>query len=134
MIKRQISFFLITGICGFIIDAGGVYVLSHIFGFNPVLARLPSLATAIITTFFLNRFFTFSHVRTASSFNDFLKYVTANGFSQGINFVVYTTLVSINFFFRKFPVAAVFCGSLTAAIFSFLVFKHIVFKADEKKF
>lgn len=128
MIKREVGFFLIAGGTGFMIDAGGVYVFSHLFDVHPVIARVPSFLTAIMVTFFINRTLTFAHARHAPIGKAFMKYISANGLSQGVNFVVYTSLVTFMSFFHHFPVFAVAAGSAIAAVISFLMFKYIVFK------
>jgi putative flippase GtrA len=56
--KRIVSFLLAGGI-GFAVDAGVLLALTAWLGFDPFLARIASVATAILATFLINRSLTF---------------------------------------------------------------------------
>lgn len=130
--KREVFFFLVAGGFGFLVDAGGVFVLTHLYDLPPIIARAPCFMAAILTTFVLNRTLTFQHGRSLPLLKSFVKYMSANGLGQGGNFAIYTALVSSSAFFRTFPVLAVGIGSAIAAFFSFFMFKYIVFKPHDQ--
>lgn len=129
--KRQLPLFLIIGGVGFVIDAGGVFLLVTLLGVEPLLGRVPGFCLAIVTTFLLHRFLTFKTDNLVPLFSAFVRYLAANAVSQGLNFGVYTVLVMHIAFFAALPIGAVFVGSAVAAILSFILFKTIVFKTHD---
>lgn len=138
--KRQISLFLVIGAIGFAIDIGGVFVLVSLLDLPAGIGRIPGLTLALTATFFLNRNITFR--ATASSDNDrppplknlakdAIRYLAANGISQGTNFALYLYLVNRFLLFQAMPVMAASIGCAVAAIMSFLLFKYAVFRTQD---
>ena len=130
--KKQLFYFLIVGSIGFIIDAGGVFLLSHMLDFSPILIRIPPFICAIFVTFYLNWKYTFStasgaeHIGLAKAV---VKYMSANAASQGLNFAIYTGLVMGFSIFYNAPYLAVTLGSLSVMFLSFALSKYWIFKA-----
>ena len=133
---REVFFFLLAGVIGFSIDAGGVFLISTFFSISAIPARIPGFALALMATFIINHNITFSGTLPAkqkpSIKTAFIKYLSANSVSQAVNFGLYTALVSMIPVFSNTPVFAVAASSLVAAVISFILFKYVVFKRHEK--
>lgn len=125
--KKQILWFLVVGSIGFIIDGGGLFILTSFFDWSPIYARVISMPLAIIATFVLNRSLTFKDKSKALG-RSFATYVTANAVSQGINFGLYTALVLSVSSLYEVPMIALVMSSAVAMVFSFLLSKYWVFK------
>ncbi len=125
--KRELLFFLIAGAVGFMIDAGGVFILTHLADWHPIPARLPSFLIALTVTFFLNRYLTFK-ASDVSFKRGAIKYISANAVSQSINFGIYSVLILVSKFFYNVPILALVVGSGVAMVFSFTLAKFWVFK------
>jgi len=87
----QLVRFIVVGGIGFIADAGLVFLLTRL-GMSPIAARIPSIATAILLTWYLNRRLTFK-VAHASSAGELVRYSGVALVSACLNFAVYTALV-----------------------------------------
>lgn len=131
-LSREIILFLMIGAAGFVVDAGGVHILTRYADFHPIIARLPGFAAAICVTFFLHDRLTFNGSRSKALVPAFIHYIAANILSQSTNFALYSVLVWGVSFFRDFPEAAVAVGSIVAAALSFTLYKKVVFKDHGK--
>lgn len=120
--------FILVGGIGFIIDAGGLYVMTLLTDWNEIIQRIPFFIVALLSTFALNSAFTFQN-HTQNLFRSFCAYLSTNAVSQGFNFAIYSVLVLFIPFFTAQPVAAVFIGSAAAASVTYMLSKYWVFKA-----
>ncbi len=128
--KQQIFCFLIVGTIGFIVDGGGVWLLTSLTTVSPIIARVPAMSIAIIVTFCLNRSLTF-RAHHQSIFKSFIAYLSANAVSQGFNFMLYSLLLLMSAFLYDTPVVALAISSIAAMSLSFVFSKYWVFKAYE---
>ena len=85
--------FCLVGVAGFVADAGVLKLLVHLTGANPIAARLPSFAFAVLVTFELNRRWAFGAIRHGSILAAFAAYVSVQGVGFLSNLAVYTALI-----------------------------------------
>jgi len=126
--KKQIMYFSAVGFVGFLIDAGGVFLLMRLTDLSPVLARIPSFACALLVMFALNRKFTFAEALDPNIIKAFGKYLSANALSQALNFSIYTTLVLTFALLHEHPILAVSIASTSVMSLTFLLSKYWVFR------
>lgn len=80
--------FCLVGATGFAVDALVLLLLLNIFGDHPLLARIPSIALAIFTTWLLNHYFTFQ-MPAPPSLRNWWRYVALNLAVLTVNLSVY---------------------------------------------
>src|SRR5262245_44390769 len=85
--------FLTAGAIGFVIDSGLLLAFVRGLGWQPLLARLPSFATALVVTWLINRLWTFrsplqeTSPRRVSA--EFLSYGAVQVTGGAANYAVY---------------------------------------------
>ena len=120
--SRQFLLFVCVGIAGFLVDAGTVFGLTAL-GVSPLVARLPALVLAIVTTWLLNRRITFD-IEKPSTAAEFTRYFGVATVSAILNFAVYSLLVMSGLA----PVISVAIATLALMAFSFFGYKIFAFK------
>lgn len=119
--------FLLVGGIGFVVDAGLVYLLtSH--GTPPVAARVPAISAAILTTWLLNRSFTF-RVSARRSRAELARYIIVALSSAALNFGLYSVLTLLG----VAPVAAVALATAALLLYSFVGYRRFAFNAGRTK-
>lgn len=116
--------FVFAGGMGFIADAGALALILGVTSLGPFVARILSIAFALVVTWMLNRHFTFAPSQRG---------VAAEGARYGgvgistsvINFAVYSALVA--FVPAMPPLAALVVASALAMSLSFLGYSRFVF-------
>jgi len=121
-LKSEFFRFVVVGCLGFVVDAGVVFVLYET-GVSPVVARIPALAAAILTTWTLNRTLTF-RVNAPKSRNEVLRYVAVALSAAALNFLLYTALVLMG----VWPVAAVAASTIVLLFYSFFGYRRFAFR------
>lgn len=118
-----------------VIDAGGVYLLHFIFGFNLYLARFCSLGAAIAFGYLLNRYFTFSHAQRGPFFRQMAGHFGVFIFGGLLNYGVFSGVVHIGHQILQttlaltlLPLIAVWIGGLFGMLFNFTFSKILVFR------
>ena len=114
--------FLFVGGSGFLIDAGGTYLLIAL-GIAPWLARIPAIAVAMIFTWVANRHFTYK-VTTARSANEAIRYMVVAAVMALLNYLIYLALIEAGIA----PVAAVTIATACQTLISFYSYRHFVFR------
>lgn len=114
--------FTVVGSVGFVVDAGIVWILCR-EGVSPIVARIPSLATAILVTWLLNRKFTF-RVRSARSLGELCRYSGVAAGSALLNYLCYDVFIVLG----VLPVAAVAMASVLLLFLSYYGYGRIAFK------
>lgn len=92
-------------------------------GVSPILARIPSLAAAIFTTWTLNRTLTF-RVNAPKNKGEVVRYIAVALSAAVLNFLLYTVLVLMN----VWPVTAVAVSTITLLFYSFFGYRQFAFK------
>jgi putative flippase GtrA len=124
----EIFRFGLSGIAGFLVDAGIVAILSGKLGADPVVAQGIAFTIAVTVTWLINRHWTFSENASERWLHEWTRYVVANSVGAIVNNGVYVFLVLCVAEFSKEPVFAVAAGSIAGMGFNFASSKLIVFK------
>lgn len=125
---REAIKFGLVGTLGFLIDAGLLMLLFHVFEFSHYGARAVSFLVAVAVTWHLNRNHTFVRRKSAHARREFSIYVVAQLLGVGINLGVYTLCITLNEAMRAFPERALAAGSITAMTFNFFAARYVVFR------
>ncbi|MAK62589.1 MAG: hypothetical protein CMK09_16585 [Ponticaulis sp.] len=126
-IAAQVIRFSVVGGVGFVVDGGLLYCLTSA-GFDPVLARSFSFPLALISTFTLNRIWTFkSEIRT-NIIKQFFKYLASQLVGATANFICFAVVLS---FMVDTPTNSLIAFALASGIgmfFNFAGSKFFVFR------
>ncbi len=125
---HQLLRFGISGIGGFLTDAGVVALCTQTVGMRPIPAQAVAFSIAVTVTWLINRHWTFAEHASDRWLHEFMRYLAANSVGAIINNSVYTILVLTVVLFSKKPVLAVAAGSMAGMAFNFSLSKSIVFK------
>jgi len=126
--RVEIARFAVSGIAGFLTDAGTVFVGTILFGLSPIPAQIIAFAVAVTTTWVINRNWTFADHASERWLHEWSRYVAANSAGALVNNGVYALLVLGTATFSRDPVLAVAAGSLAGMAFNFVASKRLVFR------
>lgn len=124
---HQIIRFGISGVAGFLVDAGIVTLGTQELRIGPILAQVIAFSLAVTTTWLINRHWTFAEHASANWLHELTRYVAANSIGAAVNNSVYFLLVFTVDIFLQNPVLAVASGSVAGMIFNFISSKFFVF-------
>jgi putative flippase GtrA len=124
---RQFLLFCVAGTLGFLVDAGIVQLLVSGAGVDPLLARLPSFAAAVTTTWWFNRRYTFTPRPDSSLPAEWLRYASSQLAGLSVNYLVYASLVLAFALMRDVPALAVAMGTLSGLVVNFLAARRWAF-------
>lgn len=147
MIKRGVrshssraTFFRFACVGGSIalVDAGLLYVLKDLPGFNAYIARLFSYTAAMSAGYVLNRYFTFHHIEKGRAlFDELVRFLGVHAVGGVLNFGVFALVVYFGeqadlsrFWNAVMPLIGVWVGGLVGMTFNFLISSRFVF--DER--
>lgn len=130
MLRGAPAKFFIVGVTGFAVDATLLALFTHVLGWGPIVVRIPSYAAAVCVTYFLNRHYTFGATSVPHS-RAFPAYITANIFSQSVNFLLYSAMVLWMPLMHTYPVLALAVASGCVMVLSYYLSKHVAFKKAE---
>lgn len=126
--SRQFISFGIVGTIGFLVSSVMLLLVIRLFHFHPIPARLFSILPAVSVTWYLNRSLTFSVNTQKISFNEWFRYLSANGVGLSLHFTIYSLLILFAANPFNHPIIALAIGSISAMMFNFLASKHFVFR------
>lgn len=122
--KRLLAFG-IAGTSGFITDAGLLHLMITYTQIGPYIARVLSIAAAMIVTWQINRTFTFG--KSGRSVTDEgVRYGFIGLLGALLNYIIYATLIFTIPVLQ--PVVAVIAASLGAMLFSYFGYSRFVFR------
>lgn len=127
---RRILGFGIVGTIGFLVDGGVLTILSHWYGVNVYLSRVPSFSFATIVTWMLNRVFVFN-VDKGGDHNkrhEYTRYFLVQVGGGLLNFGIYSLLLSAFPFLHSIPVIALAAGSIVGMLFNYSGARYWVFR------
>jgi Predicted membrane protein len=124
----EIIRFGVSGVAGFIVDAGIVAIFTGALGLGPIMAQAIAFTVAVTVTWLINRHWTFAEHASNRWAHEWTRYIAANSVGAAVNNGVYIILVFTVALFSKQPVLAVATGSLVGMSFNFAFSKLIVFK------
>ena len=125
----EIIRFGISGVSGFIVDAGIVALFTEVLRLGPIIAQAIAFTIAVTVTWLINRHWTFAEHASDRWLREWVRYVAANSVGAAVNNGVYVILVLTATIFSQSPVLAVAAGSLAGMGFNFALSKLIVFKS-----
>lgn len=119
--------FGLVGVAGFIVDAGltqGLVDLAHL---PPLAARLPAFVAAVLTTWALNRRFTFADRKAAPAGRQFLAFVASALIAGVVNYAVFAA-VTLWTPLGAWPAVGVAFGSVAGWLVNFTIADRLVFR------
>lgn len=122
--RRHIAGFAVAGGIAFLVDAG-VLTLAVGLGLRPELARLPSFLAAVVTTWAINRRFTFRTTRPPD-LGEFLRYLSAMMLGLAINYAVFVLVLNASARAAALPVLALVPATLCGMAANFLTSRRIL--------
>jgi putative flippase GtrA len=114
--------FLIVGGFGFLIDVSITYFLIST-GISNWFARVPAISLAMISTWIINRYFTYK-VKSDNSSQEAFRYLSIATLMAFLNYVIYLFLTLKDFI----PLSALMIATTIQIILSFYLYRQFVFK------
>jgi putative flippase GtrA len=131
-LRKEILFFAISGLLGFVVDAAIVQYLVREWAINPYEARLISFLCAATTTWAFNRKITFAGKGSGGSKRrQLIRYLIAMAGGFALNYGAYAACVAIFPLVREWPAIGVAAGSIAGAMVNFLSSKYWIFRSPK---
>lgn len=130
-LRRQVAWFAVGGLLGFIVDAAIVHALIRWAGWGPYAARVVSFLAAASVTWVWNRTFTFAHRRRHRAGAEWTRWLLVMSGGAVLNYTIYALLVACVDRVHHWPVLGVAAGSAVAALFNFHAARTAVFNKPE---
>lgn len=121
--------FLLAGSVGFLVDAGVLTALMRYAGWAPSAARLVSFSTAVLTTWLINRTFTYSERRGFTPAAELTGYVAIQAVGAAINLGVFMLCIHLWPQLKSYPVLPLAAGAAPALLFNFTVARGVLYSA-----
>lgn len=121
---KKLVRFGIVGTAGFVIDAVLLWLLLETTPLGPFIARAVAIAVALVSTWYLNRTFTFGASRRSIAVEGF-RYGSIGLVSAAVNYLIYSGLLLSLPILQ--PLAALVIASIAAMAFSFFGYSRFVF-------
>jgi putative flippase GtrA len=126
----QLFWFGISGVTGFIVDSGVLYLLKGSLG--PYVARLVSFLCAAFSTWLFNRAITFRNRKSGhSTAREFGIYLALMMIGGSVNYGVYALLISRYAFIAHAPVYGVAAGSVAGMTINLLTSRFILYRFQQ---
>lgn len=122
---KKLVRFGIVGTAGFAIDAVLLWLLLETTPLGPFVARAVAIAVALVSTWHLNRTFTFGASRRSIAVEGF-RYGSIGLVSSAVNYLIYSGLLLSLPILQ--PLAALVIASIAAMAFSFFGYSRFVFR------
>lgn len=130
MMNKAIFLFALSGICGFFVDAGILFLLKNSLGLY--FARAVSFFLAVVTTWLINRSFTFrGRTSDLPIVTEFFHYFIAMSFGGLVNYLTYVLAINISDLVKCYPVIGVAMGSLAGMLLNWISSSKLIFKKKE---
>lgn len=129
---KQLFWFSVSGLIGFLVDTLILYILLAQFG--PYVARLFSFLSAVITTWQINKKLTFNNKTSGlSTWHEFFFYLCLMLFGGSFNYGTYAILISQYDLINAHPIIGVAAGSLMGLLINFFTSKTILYRLPPAK-
>ena len=119
--------FLMVGTAGFLVEAAILTYLCNIRGFGPYTGRAVSFGVAVVTTWLLNRTFTFKMRAYRRPHAEFLRYLAVSALGLATNLSVYGAAVASVYWMKRYPALALVPASLAGLAINYLGARHFAF-------
>lgn len=126
--RRQVGRFVVTGTCGFSVDALLMLAVAELFGVSALVARSVSFPVAVVVTWILNRKWTFEHGRSRAPSEQYVLYLLGQFGTLTINYSIFAGLVVHVQVFAEQPLLALAVGAGVALGFSYLFARFLAFQ------
>lgn len=127
---RTLAWFGLTGVVGFVVDAGVLHLMVTRWNANLFLARACSFTCAVTTTWMINRTVTFSmgHRTARRLLAEWAAYFMASAGGGSVNYVVFVLAVHLSSTLYETPSIAVGIGTLVGTAFNFVMYAKYIFR------
>ena len=131
---RTVAWFGVTGVLGFVVDAGVLHLLVSRWNMNIYLARGCSFTCAATATWLMNRGVTFSvtHGQRRPLLAEWAAYFSASLGGGCLNYLVFAIAVRVSPMLHQIPSIAVGLGTLASMTFNFLMYARWVFRPQPR--
>jgi putative flippase GtrA len=134
-LDRKLTWFVLVGSAGFLVDAAVLQVLVFVFGLNVYAARVFSFVAAASVTWTANRVLTFSAPsrpwRALSA--EWLQYIVTSLGGAAVNYGAFAIAISSAPTVRNYPVIAVAIGSVAGMCVNYALYARIVFRTNRQQ-
>lgn len=132
-LSRELLLFAISGVLGFVVDAGIVQALVSLLDANPYAARVLSFLCAATATWAFNRHYTFAGKRRYTNRRaELTRYLVAMAGGFVLNYSTYVIVLWLLPLAHEWPVIGVAAGSAAGAVLNYLSSKFWIFRADDR--
>jgi putative flippase GtrA len=121
--------FACVGAVGFAVD-GGILTSLMRMGWEPLPARLVSFSVAVVTTWLLNKAWTFASAAPRARGGG-MRYAGVQIIGALINLAIFTLLIAVSPASRQVPWVPLAMAALAALVFNYLATRHLVFTPAE---
>lgn len=128
-LSTQLLRFLSVGALGFVID-GGLLLTFMTSGVDPYLARLMSFPLAVMTTWWLNRNWTFSSAIKAKPRQELNRYLAVQLTGAACNYLAYAMVVQAYGDTRPIAFLGFVLGSFLGTFINFTGARHFAFRHE----
>lgn len=116
------------GTIGFAVDSSVLLFLVHIEEFGITVSRLCSFFLAVLATWILNRYFTFSDSQVnIKKSKEYFQYLSIQIIGAMINFSIFFILIYSFEFFKNMLILPLAIGAFFSLIFNYLVIKKRIY-------
>nr|WP_281364117.1 GtrA family protein [Paraburkholderia solisilvae] len=124
---RPFFWFILSGVAGFLVDAGVLYCLAPSLGLY--LSRVISFLCAVFTTWLINRALTFRSLHSGQSTRkEFMIYLFLMLGGGAVNYATYVILIAIVPVVAQHPFLGVGGGSIAGMFINFCASRLFLFK------
>ncbi|MGC9452398.1 MAG: GtrA family protein [Oceanipulchritudo sp.] len=123
-----------------LIDAGILYLLTYLVGFNVYFARVLSLSSAIVVGYLLHRYFTFGGFQRGCFYRQMAGHLGVHLTGGTINYLVFSALITLGHralenkvLLSVLPLVCLWVGGVAGLTFNFICSKTFVFRARKHK-
>jgi putative flippase GtrA len=116
--------YIIAGCTGAAVNIGTLFVLTHFFGVWYLASSVAAFIVAFFISFYLQRTWTFQQGGWDSIHRHAALYLVATLFNLGLNTLI--VYVSVESFHLWYLLAQIVAGAIVA-VFSYFVYKHLIF-------
>lgn len=119
--------FSAVGAVGFAVDTSTLYLLMH--SMDILYARCVSLFCSMLTTWLLNRMFTFKRVVTPRGlWIEVCCYFAITVVGACINYFVFASLMTKSIWLLRLPIVGVAVGTGAALFWNYVALKHFLYR------
>jgi putative flippase GtrA len=131
-IGREFVWFMAIGVVGFLVDAALFASLNSGYEWSIGAARAVSASCSIVTTWALNRRFTFAARRSRLWRAELARYVVGQGAGLIVNLGTFALILRLAPSLRSAPIIALALGATAALLFNFLTARVLAFRPDAR--